>query len=102
MPLTLELTVAELTLVRDILDRLVPDREVWAFGSRVGGPVKPFSDLDLTVLGDTPLTLSQLGDLREAFDESDLSFRVDVGDRATTAESFRAIIRERFVVVKPA
>lgn len=102
MPLTLELTVAELALVRDIFDRLVPDREGWAFGSRVGGPVKPVSDLDLTVPGDKPLTQLQLGDLREAFDESDLSFRVDVGDWATTAESFRAVLRERFVVVKPA
>jgi predicted nucleotidyltransferase len=102
VPPTLELTAAELAIVLEILDRHVPEREVWAFGSRVGGRVKPFSDLDLTVVGEVPLSMAQLGDVREAFDESDLPFRVDVGDWASTDDAFRAIIRERYLVLKTA
>ena len=32
-------------IVRDILQRYVPDREVWAFGSRAKWTAKEFSDL---------------------------------------------------------
>jgi type I restriction enzyme S subunit len=94
------LTPAELEIVRGILARLVPDREVRAFGSRISGPVKKFSDLDLAVMGESPLASSLQADLEEAFRESDLPFKVDVVDWATTQESFRKIIEQDFVVVQ--
>ena len=36
----------------------MPNRKVWAFGSRATGTTKPFSDLDLAILGDQPLCLA--------------------------------------------
>jgi len=42
-------------MVRDILHRSVPDRSIWAFGSRVTGKARCYSDLDLVVMGDRPL-----------------------------------------------
>jgi len=41
-------------MVRDILHRSVPNRSVWAFGSRVTGKARRYSDLDLVVMGDRP------------------------------------------------
>jgi predicted nucleotidyltransferase len=90
----------ELAIVRSILARRVPDREVRAFGSRVAGPAKPFSDLDLAVMGDTPLPSSILADLEEDFRESDLPFKVDVVDWAATQEHFHRIIERKYVVVQ--
>lgn len=90
----------ELAEVRAILSRRVPDREVRAFGSRVEGPAKKFSDLDLAVMGDTPLPSSVLADLEEDFRESDLPFKVDVVDWAATKDHFRRIIERRYVVVQ--
>lgn len=78
--------------VQAILKTCIPDREVWAFGSRVGGQPKPYSDLDLAVLGEEPLSMAQLAQLTEAFSDSDLPWRVDVVDWATTSESFKALI----------
>ena len=75
-----------LALVRQILARLLPGREVWAFGSRAGGgahPPKPWSDLDLAVIGAHALTLDEQAALAEAFSESDPPWRVDVVDWAT-------------------
>jgi len=63
-------------VVRDILHRFVPDRSVWAFGSRVTGKARRYSDLDLVVMGDRPLPSLTLHALKEAFEESDLPFRV--------------------------
>lgn len=41
-------------IVEQILAEYVPDCEVYAFGSRVRGKVKPHSDLDLVVRGHAP------------------------------------------------
>lgn len=96
----IEITSVELDIVRAILARHVPDREVRAFGSRVAGPAKKFSDLDLAVMGETPVLSSVLADLEEDFRESDLPFKVDVVEWASTKESFRKIIEREYVVVQ--
>lgn len=89
-------------IVQGILHRLVPQHEVWAFGSRAKGRAKPYSDLDLAVITDQPLPLDLSARLREAFSESDLPWRVDVVDWAATSASFRAVIERERVVVQVA
>lgn len=79
-------------IVRDILRKHVPDRRVWAFGSRARRTAWRYSDLDLAVITDTPLPAETGGALREDFSESDLPFRVDILDWATTSPAFRAIV----------
>jgi len=96
----IDIKPGELEIVRAILARRVPDREVRAFGSRVSGPAKKFSDLDLAIMGETPLASSVLSDLEEDFRESDLPFKVDLVDWASTKEHFRQIIRRDSVAVQ--
>jgi predicted nucleotidyltransferase len=85
---------------RGLLERHVPGRELWAFGSRVNGTAKPYSDLDLVILGSEPLSLSTLADLADGFSESDLPFKVDLVDWATTGERFRKMIEGGRVVLQ--
>jgi len=89
---SIDIRPEHLKIVRDILRKHVPDCEVWAFGSRVTGKAKPYSDLDLAVISDKSLPLEVSAGLAEDFSESDLPWRVDVVDWATTSESFRAIV----------
>ncbi|MGA2350287.1 MAG: nucleotidyltransferase domain-containing protein [Terracidiphilus sp.] len=99
-PPTIDIRSAEWEIVSSILERHVPCLEVWAFGSRVKGTAKPFSDLDLAILGSQPLTLSTLAELADDFSESDLPFKVDIVDWATTSERFRKVIEEERVVLR--
>ena len=46
----LDISEAQWQIVRDILRRIVPARQVWAFGSRATHKAKTFSDLDLVIL----------------------------------------------------
>ena len=69
-------------IVRDALRRHVPDREVLAFGSRATWTAKDYSDLDLAIMGEEPLSLRAASALNEALVESDLPFRVDIVDWA--------------------
>lgn len=89
-------------VVSDILRRHVPQFDVWAFGSRARFAAKKHSDLDLVVVSDQPLPLSLCAAIAEAFSESDLPYRVDVVDWASTGESFRRIIERDRVVVQEA
>ena len=89
-------------IVRGILQKHVPQYEVWAFGSRAKGSAKPYSDLDLAVITCQPLPLTIAANLADDFSESDLPWKVDVVDWATTRESFRKIIEQDKVVVQMA
>ena len=100
MPLDLRPDSDYLAIVQEILRRHVPDREVWAFGSRVRGTARDASDLDLCIRGDESMGFERLGRLRDAFSASVLPFRVDVVDWATTAEGFRGIVERDRVVVQ--
>lgn len=93
MTATLALTAPELATVRAILAaHLPPGTTAAVFGSRARGTAKPWSDLDLALEGPSPLPLATLAALAEAFDESDLPWKVDLVDRATTTPAFGAII----------
>jgi len=87
-------------IVCRILRRHVPGCEVWAFGSRAMRTAKPYSDLDLAVIGDRPLPLSVRAALAEAFSQSDLPWKVDIVDWATTSEPLRKIIKADKVAVQ--
>ena len=87
-------------IVRSALQRHVPDREVLAFGSRATWTAKEYSDLDLAVMGEKPLSLRTASALDEALGDSDLPFKVDVVDWARIDEEFRRIIRRHGLVVQ--
>ena len=93
MTVKLALSEQELQTVRTILRRhLSPLVRVFAFGSRAGGHVKTWSDLDLSIEGDEPVSVGILAALADDFDESDLIWKVDLVDRATVSEAFGKII----------
>ncbi|MBY0493874.1 MAG: nucleotidyltransferase domain-containing protein [Cyanobacteria bacterium] len=85
-----------------MLARYAPGREIRVMGSRVSGQAKRFSDLDLVVMGDEPLDLLTLGRLRDAFDESNLPFAVDIVEWASSSDAFRRIIDEQAQLLRPA
>jgi len=89
-------------IVQAILQRHVSQYDVWAFGSRARRAAKPYSDLDLAIIADQPLPLAVRAALADHFSESDLPWKVDVVDWATTSEAFRRIIEMEKVVVRTA
>jgi predicted nucleotidyltransferase len=67
---------------------------VFVFGSRVRSSHRADSDLDLLIEAREAIPLAVLGRLKEAFEESDLPFRVDVVDRAAISPAFYQRIRD--------
>ncbi|MBF0860214.1 nucleotidyltransferase domain-containing protein [Gluconobacter sp. LMG 31484] len=96
----IDITPKERAIVLRILNDIVPDRDVRAFGSRVTGKAKPFSDLDLAIMGDEPLSLETRAQLEEAFSASDLPWKVDVLDWAQADANFKRIISNSWIVLQ--
>ena len=96
----IEIKPQDWSVVLRILQEQVPGVEVWAFGSRARRTAKPYSDLDLALITQQPLSLGKLASITEAFDNSDLPIRVDVVDWAATSETFRKIIERDKVVLQ--
>ncbi len=81
------------TIVEDILRRHVPERAVWAFGSRATGlHLKPFSDLDLAIAGQ--FKPGERMALLDAFDESLLPIKVDIVELEFVTPDFRQRIEK--------
>lgn len=87
-------------MIEKLLHDHIPDRPVWAFGSRTFGRARPYSDLDLAIGGSSPLGASLAYDLEEAFDHSLLPIEVDLTDLNDVSDTFRARIEPYFVPVQ--
>lgn len=92
----------EYQIVQTVLRQCIPQRTVWAFGSRAGGQPKPYSDLDLAVLGEAALSLSERADLADAFSESDLPYKVDIVDWHLISDDFRRIVQANHIEIQTA
>lgn len=87
-------------LVDDILRLHAPRPcRVWAFGSRVRGRARRFSDLDLAFDAGRPLTFGDTAPLADAFDDSDLPWRVDIVDLVTCSPTFRREVESHALLV---
>ena len=81
-----------------LLARCLPNTTAWVCGSRVKWTSRPESDLDLVVFA-TPEQAGRVADLKEAFEESNLPFRVDLFVWDEVPEQFRKQIDAEHVVL---
>ena len=90
--------------IEALLAEHVPEAEVWAYGSRVTGKSHAASDLDMVLrgpnLGRTPT--SQLSDLRDALDDSNIPILVQFHDWPSLPPSFHPEIERQYVRIRPA
>jgi len=90
----------QMETIKRILAEYVGDCEVRAFGSRVDGSAKDYSDLDVAVVAPNKIKRRTKMLLKEAFEESDLPFRVDVIDYNGVSDKFRAIINAKYEILQ--
>jgi len=85
---------SELDLILGIIKKHTSDCDVRVFGSRYKQTPKDYSDLDLAfaLVNGQRLGIKRIGQLEEAFSESELPYRVDVVDYNAISLEFRVII----------
>ena len=93
-----DIDAAQRKTVLALLERHLPNTAAWAYGSRAQWTARPQSDLDMVVFA-SPEQNGQVSHLREAFEESNLPFRVDLFVWDAVPEQFRRQIEAEHVVL---
>ena len=89
-------------LIEALLQKHVPNVEVWAYGSRVNGSAHEASDLDLVLRSPTLEPLGpEYSDLVAALEESNIPILVQIHDWARLPERFHQEIQRAYVVLQP-
>lgn len=96
--MNIDLTPAHRDLIIKLIERHLPDTTAWVYGSRVKGTARRYSDLDMVVFS-TPEQRRGFYELREAFEESNLPFRVDLFTWDQTPDSFKENIEAEHVAL---
>ncbi|MGK5083158.1 nucleotidyltransferase domain-containing protein [Bdellovibrionota bacterium FG-1] len=94
---TFGLTSTQFNTLSEILKNGIgptPPFKAWVFGSRARGTHRPYSDLDLLIESTPPISPRQKELLQEAFEESDLPFKVDLVISENLLEAYRKNIME--------
>ena len=99
MTAMLDISPDQRKLLLELLGQHIPAVEVWAYGSRVIGTARPLSDLDLVAFT-APEQAAAISELKDALEESDLPFVVDLHVWGDMPERFRDIIRKACVVIQ--
>ena len=97
---TIDISAEQRETILTLLQRHLPGTAAWAYGSRTKWTSRPHSDLDLVVFS-TPEQRYRVGSLRNAFEESDLPFRVDLFVWDDVPESFHEKIKAEYVELVP-
>lgn len=95
----IDLAPQHLATIRRILAEHVPECEARVFGSRVTGKAKPYSDLDVALVGTARIDIARMGRLREALQASDVPIRVDILDWNVISDSFQKVIAAGYEVL---
>lgn len=77
--------------IKNIVEPFLPNNsyKVFIFGSRAAGTNRPFSDIDLGILGLNSLPNKNYIELTQALEESDLPFRTNVVDFTGVSDKFK-------------
>jgi len=95
---TLDITPDQRKILLDLLNDYLPDVTVWAYGSRIKGTARPQSDLDLAVFAAAEQKRA-VAALKEALEESQLPFRVDLFVWDEIPAQFRKNIQQAHMVL---
>ncbi|OGK11611.1 hypothetical protein A2954_06695 [Candidatus Roizmanbacteria bacterium RIFCSPLOWO2_01_FULL_37_12] len=79
--------------IRKIIFRFLDPKKdnVFIFGSRAFGGARKFSDIDIGVESKRKIDLKILSGIKDAFEESDIPYNVDIVDFAQTSKQFKKL-----------
>lgn len=88
----ISVSAEEYDIIINILKTYIKKGKVYAFGSRFKHNNRKFSDFDIAIDIGEKLSFEFLNILKEAFEESDLPYRVDIIDYNNISNKFKNIV----------
>ncbi len=86
----LDLGEKYISFIKETIGSVLPDVEIFIYGSRTQGKAKKYSDVDIALNGDVPF--DDLLKIRGLFEDSTFPYKVDVVDLNSLKPDFFKII----------
>ena len=67
------------------------------FGSRASGKARAYSDIDVAIIGDKPVSLTDLAYINDLIEQSSIPVNVDVVDFSRVSEDFKNIAGQSMI-----
>ncbi|MBI4009123.1 nucleotidyltransferase domain-containing protein [Candidatus Roizmanbacteria bacterium] len=85
--------------VKKIIFRFLDPRKykVFIFGSRALGDDLKFSDIDIGIKSKRKINSTLLGNIKEAFEESNIVYKVEVVDFSSVSDQFRKVAEQKVI-----
>lgn len=78
----------------------LPHARIYAFGSRVAGKARKYSDLDLALDNGDPISLSLVIKIKEALSETDIPMVIDIIDYRSISQDFKTVVDQQKIELK--
>ena len=89
-----------LKILKQIFDKYCPNSTILAYGSRIKGQAHSGSDLDLAIKNFDEIEYS-LCDIKQAINESNIPFLVDIFVLESLPKSFQEEINKENIIIYP-
>jgi len=93
------ITETEEQIIKDILKVFADNYSFYFYGSRVKGNFEKTSDLDILIKGKKKMSLNELADLNQKFDNSKLPYVTNLTDYYAIDEEFYNLIAKDLVQI---
>ena len=88
----LDLDEKYISFIKETIGNVLPNAEIFIYGSRTQGKAYEYSDVDIALKGD--ISFEDLLNVRALFENSTFPYKVDVVDLSTLDKEFLRIIKK--------
>lgn len=89
-----------LKIIKSNLNSYLPKNyKAFIFGSRATNNNRPFSDIDLGILGPKPVDRRKLNSLSFSLEDSNIPYIVDIVDFSTVSDKFKATALKKIIYI---
>jgi len=92
--LNLDLDNQYVEFIKETINSVLDDVEIYIFGSRTQGKSLEYSDVDIALKGKTQIEFDKILNLRATFSNSTFPYKVDIIDLNNIDEKFYNIIKD--------
>ncbi len=90
----LDLELKYVNFIRDKILALIPDVEIYFFGSRTQGKALEYSDVDVALKSSDKIPIEKMLQLKAQFEESTIPYKIDIVDLNNLKAEFKKIIEK--------
>ena len=85
--------------IKNTIENVLPNVEIYIFGSRVQGVAKKYSDVDIALRNSGKIEFSDILRIKSLFEDSTFPYKVDIVNLDSVKPEFLSIIKKDMIKI---